>query len=80
MYVNLGDNLMKVYHERPRNQRAAIYGEEDMFPDVGNFMVTNTLTGSKQWTVVQIPSAYTGTNWPIRVSCDIIKSKLEVTK
>ena len=51
MYVNLGDNLMKVYHERPRNQRAAIYGEEDMFPDVGNFMVTNTLTGSKQWTV-----------------------------
>ncbi|KAJ9595098.1 hypothetical protein L9F63_013624, partial [Diploptera punctata] len=61
MYVNLGDNLTKVYHERPRNQRGNIYGE-----DVGNLMVTNILTGSKQWIVVQIPSAYTGTNWPIR--------------
>ncbi|XP_069682235.1 guanine nucleotide exchange factor subunit Rich isoform X2 [Periplaneta americana] len=67
MFVNLGDNLTKVYHERPRDQlSSSLYGSEDVFVDVGNLMVTSTLTGSKQWTVVPIPSAYSGTNWPIR--------------
>ncbi|PNF21795.1 Guanine nucleotide exchange factor subunit Rich [Cryptotermes secundus] len=66
MYVNLGDNLTKVYHERPRDQLSSLYGSDDMFRDVGNLIVTSMLTGSKQWTVVPIPSAYSGTNWPIR--------------
>lgn len=67
MFVNLGDNLTKVYLERPRDQ-LSVYESADMFLDVGNLIVTSTLTGSKQWTVVPIPSAYSGTNWPIRVS------------
>ncbi|XP_035741120.1 guanine nucleotide exchange factor subunit Rich-like [Vespa mandarinia] len=29
-------------------------------------IVTQTLAGCKQWLVVPIPSAYTGSNWPIR--------------
>jgi hypothetical protein len=68
MFINLGDNLTKVYHERPRDQLPSLYGSGDRFLDVGNLIVTSTLTGSKQWTVVPIPSAYSGTNWPIRVS------------
>jgi hypothetical protein len=68
MFVNFGDSLTKVYRECPRDQLASLYGSDDMFMDVGNFVVTSTLTGSKQWTVVQIPSAYSSTNWPIRVS------------
>ena len=68
MFVNFGDSLTKVYHECPRDQLSSLYGSDDMFMDVGNFVVTSTLTGSKQWTVVQIPSAYSSTNWPIRVS------------
>ena len=68
MFVNFGDNLTKVYHECPRAQLPSLYGSDDMFMDVGNFVVTSTLSGSKQWTVVQIPSAYSSTNWPIRVS------------
>jgi hypothetical protein len=72
MFVNLGDNLTKVYHERPRDQLSSLYGSDDMFLDVGNLIVTSTLTGSKQWTVVPLPSAYSGTNWPIRVSWDAV--------
>lgn len=43
----------------------------------GSFHLTNetpldsslqTLSGSKQWLVVPIPIAYSGSNWPIRVS------------
>ncbi|XP_015171463.1 PREDICTED: guanine nucleotide exchange factor subunit Rich isoform X2 [Polistes dominula] len=29
-------------------------------------IITQTLAGCKQWLVVPIPSAYTGSNWPIR--------------
>jgi hypothetical protein len=69
MFVNFGDSLTKVYHECPRDQLSSLYGSDEMFMYVGKFVVTSTLTGSKQWTVVQIPSAYSSTNWPIRVSC-----------
>nr|CAD7459159.1 unnamed protein product [Timema tahoe] len=66
LFVNLGDNLMKVYHERPRDQLSTRFNSEDVFRDISNLSVTNTLVGSKQWIVVPIPSAYSGTNWPIR--------------
>jgi hypothetical protein len=66
MFVNLGNNLTKIYSERPRDH----YKPDDVFADAagGNMTVTSTLMGSKQWIVVPIPPAYSGTNWPIRVS------------
>ncbi|CAG2063594.1 unnamed protein product [Timema podura] len=57
---------MKVYHERPRDQLSTRFNSEDVFRDISSLSVTNTLVGSKQWIVVPIPSAYSGTNWPIR--------------
>lgn len=37
-----------------------------------NMTVTSTLVESKQWLVVPLPSTYSSTNWPIRVSLIVI--------
>ncbi|XP_047001163.1 guanine nucleotide exchange factor subunit Rich [Schistocerca americana] len=65
-YINLGENLMKVYHQHPKDQRSPLYSSGEVFLDTENVTVTSTLMGSKQWIVVPIPSAYSSTNWPIR--------------
>ncbi|XP_063238684.1 guanine nucleotide exchange factor subunit Rich [Bacillus rossius redtenbacheri] len=68
LYVNLGDNLVRVYHER-----SCAHGSDDAFLDVSSLTVSNCLVGSKQWIVVPIPSAYAASNWPIRytaIDCD----------
>ncbi|XP_067001739.2 guanine nucleotide exchange factor subunit Rich [Anabrus simplex] len=60
LFVNLGERV-KSYSEHSREQHSSLYNQGSAFPDR-----STTLMGSKQWIVVQIPSAYSGTNWPIR--------------
>lgn len=40
--------------------------------DIPTDNLSQTLAGCKQWLVVPIPSAYSGSNWPIRVSNEIL--------
>lgn len=62
LYINLGDTLLKVYVERPDK-------EESVFGEIGSpLKVTSTLAEGRQWVVVQMPAAYSATNWPVRVS------------
>ncbi|GLH13764.1 Guanine nucleotide exchange factor subunit Rich [Gryllus bimaculatus] len=62
LYVNLGESWTKMYSEQSREQLSSLYGIADT-TSTGSL---NTMMGNKQWIVVQIPSAYLGTNWPIR--------------
>lgn len=61
LYINLGETLLKTYVERPEK-------DEGVFGDTGSpLAVTSTLAEGRQWVVVPMPAAYSGTNWPIRV-------------
>lgn len=67
LYINLGDGITKVYNERARDASSNRFNADSVFIDPGNFTLTNTLMGSKQWIIVPLPAAYSATNWPIRV-------------
>lgn len=50
----------------------AMYHSDDY--ELGkSLQVTNILSESKHWIVVQLPTAYMASNWPIRVSFNMIK-------
>lgn len=66
LYINLGDTLLKTYIERPEK-------DDGVFGDNSPLTVMSTLAEGRQWVVVPIPAAYSGTNWPVRYSaidCD----------
>lgn len=57
LYVNLGAGLSQVFSSMGKTSST---GRDSPLP------FTAALADSKQWIVVQIPSAYSATNWPIR--------------
>lgn len=57
LYVNLGAGLSQVFSMMGKTVNN---GRDSPLP------FTAALADSKQWIVVQIPSAYSATNWPIR--------------
>ncbi|XP_014243624.1 guanine nucleotide exchange factor subunit Rich [Cimex lectularius] len=57
LYVNLGVGLSQVYNILNKTVPS---GRDSPLP------FTSALVDSKQWIVVQIPSAYSSINWPIR--------------
>lgn len=58
---------MKIYHEHPQDQHSHLYSTGEVFQDVEDLGISSSIMGSKQWIVVPIPSAYSATNYPIRV-------------
>uniref|UniRef100_A0A023F237 Protein RIC1 homolog n=1 Tax=Triatoma infestans TaxID=30076 RepID=A0A023F237_TRIIF len=60
LYINLGVGLSQVYTWMGKSAAA---GRDSPLS------FTSSLVDSKQWVVVQIPSTYSATNWPIRYTC-----------
>ncbi|KAK9497227.1 hypothetical protein O3M35_004585 [Rhynocoris fuscipes] len=69
LYINLGVGLSQVYTRMSKNNA----GRDSPLS------FTSSLVDSKQWIVVQIPSIYSATNWPIRYTCiNTIGDKISV--
>lgn len=83
LYLNRGDALQKMYAhyaslEKSKNQLELYGGGEKMEEDYGyyNFgsdnkkTITsiNTLSESKHWIIITLPTQYAASNWPIRYS------------
>lgn len=72
LYINQGNNLEKIYFGSkvlnfPNNQDQDT-AEEDFDEIVTSADISSILSESKYWTIVQLPLAYSSTNWPIRYS------------
>lgn len=77
LYINQGNSLEKIYFGSkvlnfPNNQDQETEEEEDDDDDFNKIVkfsdISSILSESKYWTVVQLPLAYSSTNWPIRYS------------
>lgn len=55
LYVNSVDTLLKIFSEKT-NKDEGFFGEYE------------SLAEGRQWLIISVPSAYSGTNWPIRYS------------
>lgn len=58
LYVNSADTLVKMFSDRTN--------KDDLFGDLPASMTT--LAEGRQWLVIPVPSTYSATNWPVRVS------------
>lgn len=61
LYVNSAETLIKLFSDR--SLKDDVFGE--------TISISQTPAEGRQWLVIPVPSTYTATNWPIRVSITI---------
>lgn len=55
--------LIKMFSDRTGSKDGLTFNESSY-----SYLGTNTLAEGRQWLVIPVPSTYSATNWPIRVT------------